>query len=138
MDVFRAIYNRYSAFQGTLDAYTLTSGRLYQNFAPPSLTLPGGFPYIVVVGLGGERLQMFTGSVIRQGHFQFSVFDEWRGDATRAWNIYRSLSRIFKRPVLGYTDDEIAVDCMQITEPRADIGEGVIHVSADWRIERQQ
>jgi len=130
--LFQAIYEHYAAFRNPADAYALTGGRLYRGQAPEG----AGFPYIVMILISGTDQRMFTDDV-EDARIQFSVFGEFGGDARPTMAIYESLHKIFQDAILAYADGSLHVRVRREGFPREVIEDEVVHISADYMIERQ-
>ena len=132
-DLFAAMYERYAQFTGDRDAYTLTGGRFHRAQAPS----PTVFPCIVLVQVGGDVGEMFSGDSLETATVQMSVFAEFRNDASAASAIMRSLVAIFNRCELAIPEDEFFVSMLREGLQRESVENGThIHVAQDWAITR--
>ena len=132
-DLFAALYERYAQFTGDRDAYTLTGGRFHRAQAPS----PTVFPCIVVVQVGGDIGEMFSGDSLETATVQMSVFAAFKNDASAASAIMRSLVAIFNRCELAIPEDEAFVSILREGLQRESIESAThIHIAQDWAITR--
>jgi len=132
-DLFSALYERYAQFTGDRDAYTLTGGRFHRAQAPD----PTVFPCIVVVQVGGDIGEMFSGDSLESATIQTSIFAKFRNDASTASAIARSLIAIYNRCELAIPEDEEFVSMLREGLQRESIENSThIHIAQDWAITR--
>ena len=132
-DLFAAMYERYAMFTGERDAYTLTEGRFHRTQAPA----PTVFPCIVVVQIGGDIGEMFSGDSLESATIQMSVFTEFKNYASAASAIMRSLIAIYNRCELAIPEDEDFVSMMRAGTTRESVEDRThIHIAQDWAVTR--
>lgn len=141
MDIVQAILIHLRRVSGRQTTWTLCGGsasdaaRIYRTQAPKvgQDAHAGSYPHIVITDMGGPIHRVFGGKNIEEAELQFSVYDLFGEDGSRARTIWAQLAGELENarlPVVG----SASILIQRNGRPREVVEDFIICVNGDWRV----
>jgi len=132
-DIMRAIKHTLDGVQGPLAPLTLATGGIHLITAPRGAT----FPHIIISMLGGDIEETFSDGRWEPHELQIGIWDEHRGDVTRAFEIDKGTFAALHKKELKLIDGNTGLMMLCTSLPNTDYDEQYIMVTREWIFEQQ-